>query len=579
MSFLVGLATTLIYYFILIFSNLGLGWMASRLLHIKFSQAEKLFSLVWLGWAATLLILQLINLFAPISIIWSALLFLSGLASVYFFIKTDIEYIRTIHISKLWLGFVGLAAILIAIVSMQVPKAYDSGLYHFNSIRWLNEYPIVLGLGNLHGRLAFNQSFFAFVAYLNLYPLFKYGYYIANGFLLFLLLIEELFQLSKRRTNLDETVNFSATKILIIFVVPVTIYLALHTNLSAPAPDTASDILQILIFIYFIRALDSNIANTNNDAQILFIFIMSATAITVKISNLVYVLTICAILLIAKLRYWQLPPQQTVARILKMLPAPIFITAIWMLRGILLSGCPVYPSTFGCIHTSWSVPIEAVQSQADWIYAWARVPRETPDKILSSWGWLKPWFNSVIWANKLLIVYPLTIACVALTALIIIFIRKSSSKTLNKDLLWAPFPILTALIFWFFSAPDVRFVQVLILLFPIAVAAILISIFGTTGKLRDGIIIVMFLIVNTNIAWIIFGNTRTVIEFPVHGFAPIRTVRLIKSTTISGLDVFSPKKDDQCWDSELPCTPEFNDELEFNNRIFFPEFRLISGIK
>mgnify|MGYP003412875850 FL=1 len=38
---------------------------------------------------------------------------------------------------------------------------YDSDLYHAQSIRWIEEYGIVKGLGNLHVRLAYNSSIFA----------------------------------------------------------------------------------------------------------------------------------------------------------------------------------------------------------------------------------------------------------------------------------------------------------------------------------------------------------------------------------------------------------------------------------
>ena len=41
---------------------------------------------------------------------------------------------------------------------------YDSDLYHAQSIRWMEEYGIVPGLGNLHERFAYNSSFFALSA-------------------------------------------------------------------------------------------------------------------------------------------------------------------------------------------------------------------------------------------------------------------------------------------------------------------------------------------------------------------------------------------------------------------------------
>jgi hypothetical protein len=67
---------------------------------------------------------------------------------------------------------------------------FDSAFYHLNYIRWLNEYPAVLGLGNLHYRLAFNQSLFMFVAALNAFPFFNQGYHIANSLLVIVLVAQ-----------------------------------------------------------------------------------------------------------------------------------------------------------------------------------------------------------------------------------------------------------------------------------------------------------------------------------------------------------------------------------------------------
>lgn len=39
--------------------------------------------------------------------------------------------------------------------------AYDSDLYHAQSIRWIEEYGVVPGLGNLHERFAYNSAAFA----------------------------------------------------------------------------------------------------------------------------------------------------------------------------------------------------------------------------------------------------------------------------------------------------------------------------------------------------------------------------------------------------------------------------------
>ena len=41
---------------------------------------------------------------------------------------------------------------------------YDTSLYHAQSIRWIEEYGVIPGLGNLHSRLAYNSASFCLSA-------------------------------------------------------------------------------------------------------------------------------------------------------------------------------------------------------------------------------------------------------------------------------------------------------------------------------------------------------------------------------------------------------------------------------
>ena len=172
MSLPIDLTITVIGYVILAFSYLGIGWASSRILRIDFPVKEKLFFFIWLGWAVALFLLQVLNLFIPINMFSSVPLLILGTVFAIIFFKDEGRKQKTPStFSWIYPVLLVITTIWIAVLSMSSPTIFDDGLYHFNSIRWLNEYPIVLGLGNLHSRLAFNQSFFAYVAYLNLYPL------------------------------------------------------------------------------------------------------------------------------------------------------------------------------------------------------------------------------------------------------------------------------------------------------------------------------------------------------------------------------------------------------------------------
>lgn len=47
----------------------------------------------------------------------------------------------------------------ICLYSLSTPVSYDMDLYHLQYMQWISEYKIIPGLGNLHGRFAFNSNF------------------------------------------------------------------------------------------------------------------------------------------------------------------------------------------------------------------------------------------------------------------------------------------------------------------------------------------------------------------------------------------------------------------------------------
>lgn len=55
------------------------------------------------------------------------------------------------------------------------PMQYDTGLYHSQAIRWIEEFAVVPGLGNLHMRLAYNSAFMCLQA------LFSLGWFVGQS--------------------------------------------------------------------------------------------------------------------------------------------------------------------------------------------------------------------------------------------------------------------------------------------------------------------------------------------------------------------------------------------------------------
>ena len=68
----------------------------------------------------------------------------------------------------------------------------DMDLYHGQSIRWIEEYGVVEGLGNLHSRFGYNSSLFALSALYSMKFLLGHSLHTVNGLIAFLLSVNVL---------------------------------------------------------------------------------------------------------------------------------------------------------------------------------------------------------------------------------------------------------------------------------------------------------------------------------------------------------------------------------------------------
>ena len=93
---------------------------------------------------------------------------------------------------NVWKTVVVLSVIVWCFCTSRGYMHYDSDLYHAQSIRWIEEYGIVKGLGNIHVRFAYNSSFFALSALYGMKFLTGHSLHAVNGFLAFLLWMQVL---------------------------------------------------------------------------------------------------------------------------------------------------------------------------------------------------------------------------------------------------------------------------------------------------------------------------------------------------------------------------------------------------
>src|SRR5215510_140265 len=172
---------------------IGLGLVIRRSFGLRIQGAGSVLTAFWIGWAFAILFLQLWHFHFKVD--WQVLVVLTAGGTAGLFLNwNDLWHTLTTRLpQKCACCFVLLLlALWLANPAIGPATNYDSGLYHFTSMRWAASYPIVPGLGNLHYRIAFNSSYFLYVAMLDVGPWAQKSHHLANGLLLLVLLTELL---------------------------------------------------------------------------------------------------------------------------------------------------------------------------------------------------------------------------------------------------------------------------------------------------------------------------------------------------------------------------------------------------
>ena len=159
------------------FLLLGLGLLGDNL--IKRISKEKLSNeadpihVIFIGFLVLHTLLGYLSLFAPIGLIIHVIVLAASIASLFlnknYFIKILPVVEHRIKPLPLYIVIPPVMFLfLILSYSLYSFNHYDTGLYYLQNIQWIEHYPVVKGLANLHGRFGFNSHFFLDSAFFKL---------------------------------------------------------------------------------------------------------------------------------------------------------------------------------------------------------------------------------------------------------------------------------------------------------------------------------------------------------------------------------------------------------------------------
>ncbi len=219
--------------------------------------------------------------------------------------------------------FVTLTLLIIAQCATK-PYIIDNESYYIQTIKWINEYGFVKGLANLHLFFGQTSGWHISQSVFN----FSFLYKNFNDLSGFCLLLGTLFSIQKLNNYFK-----NESKIDLIFGLFPLANVFFFQFISAPSPDIAVYVLTFIVFYLFIENYKECFISNFNLISIILLFILF-----IKSTSIVLIV-IPVLLLISNFR------------LLKFKIVPISIISIsilflFLIRNIIITGYPLFPTTF-----------------------------------------------------------------------------------------------------------------------------------------------------------------------------------------------------------------------------------------
>jgi len=544
---------------------LAYGCGGAALLRILLQEGESgrlPFSLIVIfGLGVITTIVGYLSLFIKIGLVANVIMLLGALL-LYAAFSGEINatvrdgFYRLFHLNRYVLILLLIIFLFVLVKSTNLPYSYDTGLYHAQALRWIAEYPGVPGLGNLHGRLAFNSAWFLPQALFSFSFLYPQSFHVLNGFFLLIIVISSMDGLSNL---LQKKYNFNN---ILKSGLSIPVILTFKDQLCTPTPDIPVLLLICALLIYYFQNKE-DAGNLQSNLISVMMVLLAVWTVTIKLSALPLVL--CAGVIMGREVIRRRP-----VNLLLIGGLALGTVLPFFLRNIVISGYLVYPfPALDWFAFDWKIPPAEVLKEKRAIEVFARDPKGIAGQELAQGMvfWLPIWFHQTVTE------YGLKLQKVFLPSLLLgldwayqaMLARRFGLRigAISQNKL--PFLIVAAgLIFWFLTAPDMRFGMGFFVVGAILIFMPLLQTFDfRVTKIFPwgvGLLLLYFLVA--------FLATEVPLMSPrLYLPAPYPQASLAVAT-IQGKTVYYPQgnKEEKCWNAPLPCTPSNPAERQFTFR-------------
>lgn len=320
-------------------------------------------------------------------------------------------------------------AVLFAVILLSnifTDDIFDSLFYHYQFIRWNEEYALIPGLGNIDDRFGFNSAYLLLSAPFTFRALFGEAVFSLQNVLVLFLSVWIISELFRSR--------FEAKRIILLGV--FTLFYLISIKLFQ---NTSTDLLPNMVLFYLASRL---ILYPHSLKENSLLFLVAPAFLLICKLSVAPVCLLTLYLLIYYIRSRNMRAFGLSVLILLLLIAP------WLVRNVILSGYLIYPlSQIDLFSFDWKIPSRIAILQNEYIYT---IGHDYFGKLMFA-PMIK--YREAVWVNLL------SLAVYALSVLSVLFIGITGLRKKMPASFWLLVLILvTTICIWFFKAPDIRFV-------------------------------------------------------------------------------------------------------------------------
>lgn len=333
----------------------------------------------------------------------------------------------------------------------------DTGIYHAQAIRIIEEYGIIKGIGNFQLHFAYNSSYLALCALFTMSFILPFALHTMTGFIMALFTCYAACGLMKWTSRASHTADMARLAI-IIYGITVLEYL------QSPATDYGA----MYMVLYIMCAWITQAVEKKDDSEDIpvygYLAVLSIFTVSMKLSAAaLVVLAVLPFILLVKKKMAKETVSFILIGFLSFLP--------YLVRNVIISGWILYPAeAIDLFNVVWKVPAEYMKFDADQIKVWGRELQDTMSVeegiTVGISDWLPIWWEKKRFYEKLLLVFQVAGAGAVLLNL---FIRKVRKK-IRADVAMFYIAVFINIAMWFFTAPFIRYGLAFLMLLPICAA-------------------------------------------------------------------------------------------------------------